>query len=130
MGYVKRIWRDNTMPPTNYIWMKTNLKNELIGIYEWVEGKWREIHIGGDSDTYTKSEVDLLIQLTEDEIVRKLAAGEYEIGNIVIDSDLSSASNNPVENRVVTKALNKKLDKVDYVVDTPIPLEYINEIFE
>jgi hypothetical protein len=39
MPTIKKIWRDNTMPPTNYVWMRTNLKGELIGVYEWYEGK-------------------------------------------------------------------------------------------
>ena len=49
------------MPPTNYIWMRTNLKKELIGVYEWIEGKWRLIRIkpdGEPSDTYTREEID------------------------------------------------------------------------
>jgi hypothetical protein len=36
---MKTIWRDNTMPPTNYIWMRTNMRHELIGVYEWLNGE-------------------------------------------------------------------------------------------
>ena len=90
MAIIKKIWRDNTMPKTNYIWMKTNLKDELIGIYEWYNGEWRPIHPGG-SDTYTREEIDMLLSLTEQEIAEKLANGEYEIGNIdELDSSIAS----------------------------------------
>lgn len=120
MSGIKKIWRDNTMPPTNYIWMKTNIKNELIGIYEWLNGKWREIKINdGGSDSYTKAETDALIRYTEQEIVRKLALGEY---TIAIDSVLSLESERPVQNKVITEALNKKLDKQEFY-DSAIPAE-------
>lgn len=108
------------MPPTNYIWMKLNLKKELVGIYEWYNGKWHPIEINPtDKDYYTKSETDSLIQYyaqyTEQEILNKLATGEYEINvNIDIDDFLSLESENPVQNKVITEELNKKLDKVEF----------------
>ena len=68
-----------------------------------------------DKDYYTKTEVDTLLQYTEQEIIRKLANGEYEIDfNITIDDHLSLESENPVQNKVVTEELNKKLDKVEF----------------
>lgn len=78
------------MPPTNYIWMKTNTKNELISIHEWYNGKWHRIKIdGGDSsDTYTKTEIDALLQVTEEEIIRKIITGEYDITGLVVDDEL------------------------------------------
>lgn len=104
------------MPPTNYIWMRTNLNKELVGIYEWYNGKWHPIELTPtDKDYYTKTEVDTLLQYTEQEIIRKLANGEYEIDfNITIDDHLSLESENPVQNKVVTEELNKKLDKVEF----------------
>ena len=84
MPTIKKIWRDNTMPPTNYVWMKTNLKGELIGIYEWYNGEWRPIKGGDEGDTYTKEEVDLLIQAAQQVIIDGLANGIYEIGNIQV----------------------------------------------
>lgn len=101
------------MPPTNYVWMEINLKGELIGVYEWYDGKWRPISIKPDgSDTYTKDEIDALLQYTEQEIINKLLSGEYEI--ITIDDELSEESENPVQNKVITAELNKKLDKVEF----------------
>ena len=86
MRNTKKIWRDNTMPPTNYIWMRVNLRNELIGVYEWLNGHWYKININsGGCDSYSKTEVDLLLEYTEQEIVRKIIAGEYDIGNIAVD---------------------------------------------
>lgn len=120
MPIIKKIWRDNTMPPTNYIWMKTDLKKKLIGIYEWYNGKWHEIELDDhDSNVYTKTEVDSLLQYTEQEIVRKLALGEYRIK---VDDFLSLESEYPVQNKVITEALNKKLDKQEFY-DSAIPEE-------
>ena len=122
MSNIKKIWRDNTMPPTNYIWMKTNLKNELVGIYEWLDGKWRRIEIKTDSDTYTKQEIDYLLELTEQQIIEHILNGDYDLG-ITIDEALSETSKNPVENKVITAALNRKLDKEVYYSEkcTAIP---------
>lgn len=104
------------MPPTNYIWMKTNMRNELVGIYEWVNGAWHEIKIKHDvsSEIYTKEEVDALLYYTEQMIIQKLATGEYEIGNLIVDDELSLESENPVQNKVITAALNLKLDKSEF----------------
>lgn len=110
------------MPPTNYIWMKTNLRNELIGIYEWYEGKWHRIHIDG-GEYYTKEEIDTLLVYTEQEIIRKITTGEYDICDITIDEELSLDSENPVQNKVITAALEKKLNKTDN-----IPIEDLIEI--
>lgn len=121
MPTIKKIWRDNTMPPTNYVWMRTNLKGELIGVYEWYEGKWRLIHIGPDepSDTYTREEIDILLQYTEQEIIRKITTGEYKL--ITVDNFLSLESENPVQNKVITQELNKKLNKTDNIPLSDLP---------
>ena len=115
MRNTKKIWRDNTMPPTNYIWMRLDLKRELIGVYEWLNGHWHKLDIHSDApcDTYSKAEIDLLLEYTEQEIARKIASGEYDIG-IEIDDELSFVSANPVENRVITAELAKKLDRVEF----------------
>lgn len=109
------------MPPTNYIWMKTNLKGELIGVYEWLEGKWRLIHIDGDDDTYTKEEIDVLLQYTEQEIIRKITTGEYDVCDLTVDDFLSEESENPVQNKVITAELNKKLNKTDNIPIDELP---------
>lgn len=105
------------MPPTNYIWMRTNMRNELIGVYEWLNGEWHRIKFGGDTDyrdVYSKTEVDYLLQWTEQEIIRKLMEGEYEIEDYIIDDELSLESKNAVQNKVITAELNKKLDKSEF----------------
>ena len=56
--------------------------------------------------------IDALLQYTEQEIINKLLSGEYEI--ITIDDELSEESENPVQNKVITAELNKKLDKVEF----------------
>lgn len=101
------------MPPTNYVWMKTNLKGELIGVYEWYDGKWRPISIKPDGcDTYTKEEIDALLENTEQEIIHKIITGDYHL--ITVDDELSEESENPVQNKVITRELKKKLDKVEF----------------
>lgn len=108
----KTIWRDNTMPPTNYIWMRTNMKNQLIGVYEWLNGRWRRIKISdGGCDTYSRSEIDYLLEYTEQEIIRKINDGEYQITGITIDDEIDATSSNPVENRVIAEALSDKVDQ-------------------
>ena len=117
MRNTKTIWRDNTMPPTNYIWMRTNIKDELIGVYEWLNGEWHRIKFGGDSDyrdVYSKTEIDYLLQWTEQEIVRKLIEGEYEIDEFVFDDHLDLESANAVQNKVVAAELLGKLDKSEF----------------
>ena len=115
---VKLIWRDNTMPPTNYIWMRTDMNDELIGIYEWRNGRWWKIRAksgsGDCSNCYSKIETDILLLYTEQEIIKKISTGEYDIDLIPIDEELSLTSTNPVQNRVITEELNKKLDKVEF----------------
>jgi hypothetical protein len=105
------------MPPTNYIWMRTNMNDELIGVYEWLNGAWHRIKFGGDSDyrdVYSKTEVDYLLQWTEQEIIRKLLEGEYVIEDFIIDDCLSEESKNAVQNKVITAELQGKLDKTEF----------------
>lgn len=93
------------------------MRNELIGVYEWLNGEWHRIKFGGDSDyrdVYSKTEVDYLLQWTEQEIIRKLMEGEYEIEDYIIDDELSLESKNAVQNKVITAELNKKLDKSEF----------------
>lgn len=60
--------------------------------------------------------------MTEAEIIRKISIGEYSIGDIVIDDELSNESENAVQNKVITAALDKKLDKQEFY-DSAIPDE-------
>jgi hypothetical protein len=39
----KTIWKDNSTPPTNYIWMRTDASGNLMGIYEYINGSWIKI---------------------------------------------------------------------------------------
>lgn len=95
------------------------MRNELIGVYEWLNGEWHRIKFGGDSDyrdVYSKTEVDYLLQWTEQEIIRKLVEGEYEIDDLIIDDELSLESTHPVQNKVITEALQNKADKSEFDV--------------
>lgn len=110
----KVIWIDNTIPPTSYIWMKTDLNNKLIGVYEYIKNKWTEIDLDLllAKQYYSRQEIDILIKYVEQEILRKIAYGEYDIEQITVDSKLDLFSKNPVQNSVVTEALLKKQDKI------------------
>lgn len=105
------------MPPTNYIWMKTDINDELIGVFEWLNGNWHRIKFGGDTDykdVYSKTEIDYLLQYTEQEIIRKLIEGEYEIEDWIVDNELSLESKNAVQNKVITAELLNKVDKAEF----------------
>jgi len=39
----KTIWKDNTVPPTNYIWMRTDAAGNVVGVYEYINGSWTKI---------------------------------------------------------------------------------------
>lgn len=41
----KSIWIDNTIPPTNYIWAKTDELGNILGIYKWNGKQWEEIEM-------------------------------------------------------------------------------------
>ena len=102
------------MPPTNYVWMRTNMRNELLGVYEWLNGHWHRIKFDGGGNYYTKEEIDYLLQWTEQEIVQKLIDGEYEIDGLIIDDELSLESEHAVQNKVITAELNNKVDKSEF----------------
>lgn len=53
-----------------------------------------------------------MLQYTEQEIIHKIVSGEYQL--IIVDDELSEESENPVQNKVITAELNKKLDKVEF----------------
>lgn len=36
----KVLWKDNNIPPTNYIWAKTDSDGKVIGIYKHDGDKW------------------------------------------------------------------------------------------
>ena len=47
----KPIWRDNTEPPKNYIWMKLSDSGSYLGTFEWnpLVERWVQISMGGGS---------------------------------------------------------------------------------
>ena len=42
----KQIWIDNTRPPTNYIWAKTDESGNIVGIYQYNGIAWVKIAAG------------------------------------------------------------------------------------
>lgn len=45
----KSVWIDNTTPPTNYIWVKTDEYGEVIGVYQYNGNGWIRIASGNNS---------------------------------------------------------------------------------
>jgi hypothetical protein len=48
----KSIWIDNTRPPTNYIWAKTDPYGNVLGVFQWSGNTWVKIASdisGGDT---------------------------------------------------------------------------------
>lgn len=41
----KVVWKDNTTPPTNYIWMRTDASGNVIGVYEYINGSWTKVTV-------------------------------------------------------------------------------------
>jgi len=46
----KSVWIDNTTPPTNFIWVKTDEYGEIIGVYEYSNGEWVKIASGNNAE--------------------------------------------------------------------------------
>lgn len=49
----KSIWIDNTRPPINYIWAKTDAAGKVIGVYEWSGTTWIKLTSTNDTDGTT-----------------------------------------------------------------------------
>lgn len=49
----KSIWIDNTRPPINYIWAKTDSAGNIVGVYQWSGNEWLRIanEISGGGST-------------------------------------------------------------------------------
>ena len=108
------------MPPTNYIWMKTDTNGELIGVFTWLNGDWHEIHI---DELITKTEASEMINALVQEFIADVINGEYDLtSSISIDSELNSSSTNPIGNNVVTEELNRKLNRSEFDI-SPISVE-------
>lgn len=43
----RTIITDNTEPPKNYLWHKLSPAGLDLGVYEYIDGKWNKIEIGG-----------------------------------------------------------------------------------
>lgn len=112
MKNTKKVWIDNTVPSTEYIWMKTDLNKNLLGVYEWIAGKWCNINIDPEHAGYTKDEIDRLLLLFERQIKDKIEGGEYNIPTVTIDAVLSPTSTNAIQNKAVKQALDSKQNTI------------------
>ena len=44
----KTLWKDNTMPPTNFLWLKLDSRGNVIGLFEWNGKEW--VRVNGKHD--------------------------------------------------------------------------------
>ena len=51
----------------------------------------------------------------------KITTGEYDLCDLTVDDFLSEESENPVQNKVITVELNKKLNKTDNIPIDELP---------
>lgn len=78
----KTIWKDNTTPPTNYIWMRTDASGNVIGVYEYINGAWTKIAaargVSSSNGTITSSNGPVIYYTTMDQ-----ASEEQDLSGIV-----------------------------------------------
>lgn len=81
----KSIWIDNTRPPTNYIWAKTDLSGNVVGVYEWDGSTWIKIAnsnvVTGNGDGTISA-----VTLNGEEVQMSYSMSPYP-GNIVVRTD-------------------------------------------
>jgi hypothetical protein len=65
-------------------------------------------------------------EMTKEEAIEYFSDTFLKIANI--DSTLSSSSTNPVQNKVITTALNNKLDTASYVIDSSLSNSSTNPV--
>ena len=130
---------------TGDIKQQTDLQAELTAIKESIPEPYNDTEIKEDiaSLESTKADkADLANLATKEELNNKqdtlvsgttiktinsqslLGEGNIEItssGSITVDSELSTTSENPVQNKVITTAINSKQDAGDYALKSEIP---------
>ena len=133
----RTIITDNTEPPKNYLWHKLSPAGLDLGIYEYRDGKWNKIEIGGGGSETEETNFDDIItgfyqgtrkwdsqytyqywQTNKDisKFVAKESNGKFSVNY----SDISDSGDNYI---VVTTNIDNLIFKSDYVND----IEYINE---
>ncbi len=50
----KTLWKDNTMPPTNFLWLKLDPWGEVIGLFEWNGVEWVKVKGKGEGGSGIK----------------------------------------------------------------------------
>lgn len=91
----------------------SNLHTDDLVLQEEIDELSGQVETKLDASAYTPT--DLSDYYTKEEVDELIPSG----GSITVDSELSLISNNPVENKVITEALNDKLDASAY---TPVSL--------
>lgn len=81
----KSIWIDNTRPPTNYIWAKTDLEGNVIGVYEWDGSTWIKI-ANSNTTTVTGDGVISAVTLSGETVQVNYSISPYP-ASIVIRTD-------------------------------------------
>lgn len=80
----KQIWKDNTMPPTNFIWCKLNEFGQIEGVYEHNGRYWVKIASGGGGSSEGVPTTSL---------PNKIYATDLSGNQITIDYSVNTAPN-------------------------------------
>ena len=82
----KSIWIDNTRPPTNYIWAKTDASGNIIGVYQWNGSGW--IKIASTTETVTPEGDGTIKAITlEGEEIQLYYSMSAHPGTVVVRTD-------------------------------------------
>lgn len=64
----KQVWIDNTRPPTNYIWVKTDSNGNVTGVFQYNGSAWVRIAVGRNTTTVEGDGIIEAITLNGDPI--------------------------------------------------------------
>lgn len=90
----KSIWIDNTRPPTNYIWAKTDLEGNVIGVYEWNGSAW--IKIANSNNTTIEGDgVISAVTLNGEEVKVNYSISPYPASMVIRTDEGTVLSSTP-----------------------------------
>lgn len=115
----KAVWRDNTMPPTNYLWLKIGPSGEKLGLFEWNGFRWVKISTddsqGGGGAGGTTTATNITFHALDGQVYTISGIVETDYGAYIIDDQNTDryqffskdyVTNNYVTNEALENALN------------------------
>jgi len=115
----KTLWKDNTMPPTNYLWLKIGQDGEVVGLYEHNGHRWIKIadgeHVGSSltfidldgvehtiSNLSARSDGVVQIGIIDGPTISNLITVDYATNNLLAKDDPNLVT-------IVQEAVNNSL---------------------